>query len=63
MFDRSGRKIGTVIAIQNFGAGDLIEVKPDDDGKTELLPFDRISVPVVDIAAGKIIVDPPALGD
>jgi|SRR5579885_1977537 16S rRNA processing protein RimM len=63
VFDRSGRKIGTVIAIQNFGAGDLIEVKPDDDGKTELLPFDRISVPVVDIAAGKIIVDPPALGD
>ncbi len=28
--DRAGEKLGTVVAIHNFGAGDLIEVRPDD---------------------------------
>jgi 16S rRNA processing protein RimM len=58
--DRAGQKLGTVIAVHNFGAGDLIEVRPDAGGKTELLPFDDAHVPMVDVAAGKIVVDPPA---
>jgi 16S rRNA processing protein RimM len=61
VFNRAGQKLGTVSAIHNFGAGDLIEVKRDNGGTTELLPFDELSVPVVDIAAGKIVVDPPEL--
>jgi len=54
--DRAGEKLGTVVAIHNFGAGDLIEMHPEGGGKTELLPFDEVHVPAVDIAAGKIVV-------
>jgi len=54
--DRSGKSIGTVVAIQNFGAGDLIEVKPNAHDKTQLVPFDATNVPAVDIAAGRIVV-------
>ncbi len=61
--DRDGKKRGTVIAVHNFGAGDLIEVTPETGGKTELLPFDETHVPTVDIAAGKIVVVPPAVSD
>jgi 16S rRNA processing protein RimM len=57
--DRAGEKLGTVVAVHNFGAGDLIEMNPASGGKTELLPFDEVHVPTVDIAAGKIIVVPP----
>jgi 16S rRNA processing protein RimM len=56
--DPSGVKLGTVIAVHNFGAGDLIEVLPDEGGKTELLPFNKAHVPMVDVAAGKIVVAP-----
>ena len=57
--NRTGEKLGAVVAIHNFGAGDLIEVRPDAGGKTELVPFDENNVPAVDIAAGRIVVDPP----
>jgi 16S rRNA processing protein RimM len=57
--DPSGVKLGTVVAVHNFGAGDLIEVLPDEGGKTELLPFNEAHVPMVDVAAGKIVVAPP----
>jgi 16S rRNA processing protein RimM len=57
--DRAGQKLGTVVAIHNFGAGDLIEVRPETGGDTELVQFDEIHVPKVDIAAGRIVVDPP----
>ncbi len=57
--DRAGKKLGTVVAVHNFGAGDLIEVQPDAGGNTELVQFDQIHVPAVDLAAGRIVVDPP----
>ena len=57
--DQSGKVFGTVIAVFNFGAGDLIEVRPQNGGKTELVPFDAVHVPEVDIAAGKIVIAPP----
>jgi 16S rRNA processing protein RimM len=63
VLDRTGRQRGIVVAVHNFGAGDLIEVRPDGGGKTELLPFDTATVPTVDVAAGKIVVDPPAEQD
>jgi 16S rRNA processing protein RimM len=53
-----GRTLGAVIAVHNFGAGDLIEVKPDG-GAAVMLPFTEAVVPVVDIAAGRIVVAPP----
>lgn len=54
--DRAGDRLGTIVAIHNFGAGDLIEVRPDAGGNTELLPFDNTTVPTVDVAAGRIVV-------
>ena len=58
--DRAGENLGTVVAIHNFGAGDLIEVRPNAGGKTELVPFNDTNVPEVDVAAGRIVIDPPA---
>jgi 16S rRNA processing protein RimM len=58
--DRAGQRLGTVMAVHNFGAGDLIEIKPDAGDKTEFVVFNAVNVPTVDIAAGKIVVDPPA---
>jgi 16S rRNA processing protein RimM len=58
--DRGGERIGNVVAIHNFGAGDLIEVRLDAAGRTEMLAFNDSNVPKVDIAAGTIVIDPPA---
>jgi 16S rRNA processing protein RimM len=60
VFDRAGAQIGTVVAVHNFGAGDLIEVKPEAGSKTELLPFDAATVPEVDLAGGRIVVELPS---
>jgi 16S rRNA processing protein RimM len=57
--DRAGEKLGTVIAIHNFGAGDLIEVQAGAGGKTALVQFDDTHVPAVELAAGRIVVDAP----
>jgi 16S rRNA processing protein RimM len=54
--DANGEKLGTVIAVHNFGAGDLIELRPEAGGNTELLPFDAETVPEVDVPAGRIVV-------
>ena len=62
--DRAGRPLGSVVAVHNFGAGDLIEVRPDAGGKTELVPFDVINVPTVDLAMRRIVVNPsPLVGE
>src|SRR3984893_12189882 len=57
--DRTGQKLGTVVALHNFGAGDLIEVRPTDGHVTQLLPFDEATVPVVDLPAGRLVVVAP----
>jgi len=57
---KSGDKLGEVTAVQNFGAGDLLEVRPIGGGTTALIPFVDEYIPVVDIAGGRIIADPPA---
>lgn len=56
----SGDAFGTVKAVHNFGAGDVLEVEPANGGATLMLPFSESAVPVVDIAARKIVVEPPA---
>jgi 16S rRNA processing protein RimM len=59
--DRAGASRGIVVAVHNFGAGDLIEVKPDHGNTTQLLPFDAATVPEVDLAAGRLVVVEPAM--
>jgi 16S rRNA processing protein RimM len=56
VIDTNGNDCGRVLNVANFGAGDLIEVKPPT-GSSYYLPFDDTHVPHVDIAAGKITVD------
>ena len=59
--NKAGELLGVVLAIHNFGAGDLIEVRLDASGKTEMIAFNETNVPIVDIAAGKIVIDPSPL--
>lgn len=58
VFDAGGAEIGRVHAVLNHGAGDLLEVRGPDAAPL-LLPFTRAVVPLVDIAAGRIVADPP----
>jgi 16S rRNA processing protein RimM len=53
-----GEAIGRVVAMHDFGAGDIIEIAPPS-GPTLLLPFTDAVVPTVDIAAGKVIIEMP----
>ncbi len=55
----SGERLGTVAAIYNHGAGDLLEIAVADAAPL-LVPFTRMAVPLVDIAGGRLVVDPPA---
>jgi 16S rRNA processing protein RimM len=55
-----GAVLGSVSAVQNFGAGDLLEIRPAAGGPTVLLPFTQEVVPVVDVPGGRVVVNPPA---
>ena len=50
--------LGRVIAIHNFGAGDIIEIAPPQ-GATMLLPFTNAVVPTVDLEGGRVVIDLP----
>jgi 16S rRNA processing protein RimM len=50
--------LGRVVAIHNFGAGDIIEIAPPE-GATLLLPFTNAVVPTVDIAGGRVVIELP----
>jgi len=61
----SGERLGIVKRVTNHGAGDLLDIA-GDDGEQYFVPFDHVSVPVIDLDAGRleianraeIIVDP-----
>ncbi|KJC43032.1 ribosome maturation factor RimM [Bradyrhizobium sp. LTSP885] len=50
--------LGKVIAIHNFGAGNIIEIAPPQ-GATMLLPFTNAVVPSVDLAGGRVVIELP----
>jgi 16S rRNA processing protein RimM len=50
--------LGRVVAIHNFGAGDIIEIAPAK-GATMLLPFTNAVVPTVDLAGGRVVIELP----
>lgn len=58
--DPEGRPLGRIVAVQDFGAGDLLELRPEAGGETVLVPFTRETVPQVDIAAGRLVIVAPA---
>ena len=55
----AGDALGRVVAIHNFGAGDIVEIAPPT-GPTLLLPFSNAVVPIVDIAGGRVVIELPA---
>ncbi len=57
--DRDGTELATIVGIHDFGAGDLLELLPPGANSTVLMRFTAATVPVVDIAGGRIVIDPP----
>ncbi len=56
--DAAGQPCGTVVALHNFGAGGILEIKVPD-GRTVMLPFRDAFVPTVDVAGGRVVITPP----
>ena len=54
-----GSVLGEVIAVPNYGAGDLIEVRDPRTGDTFLYPFTKAVVPEVHIAEGYLVIEVP----
>ena len=54
-----GSEIGEVMAVPNFGAGDLLEIRDPRSGDTYLYPFSKAVVPEVRIGEGYLLIDPP----
>ena len=50
-----GEALGRVKSVQDFGAGDILEITPAEGGPTWYLAFTRDAVPEVDIAGGKLV--------
>jgi 16S rRNA processing protein RimM len=58
-FDAGGKPLGCVVAVENFGAGDILEIAPQD-GVSLLIPFTNATVPDIDIQGGRLTIVPPA---
>ncbi|MDR1150914.1 MAG: ribosome maturation factor RimM [Bifidobacteriaceae bacterium] len=54
-----GTPVGAIAGVISGPAQDLLEVR-EVDGAVALVPFVRALVPVVDVEAGRVVVDPPA---
>lgn len=58
-YDTGGNELGRVKAVQTNGAEDLLEIISPAQKDTVLVPFSATIVPTVDLAAGRIVLDPP----
>lgn len=59
--DASGKTYGTVKAVHNFGAGDILELA-EAGKRSVMIPFSEAAVPDIDLEAGFVLVDPVAAG-
>ena len=57
--DAGGQAVGRVVSVQNFGADDLLEIKPDSGGASWWLPFTREAAPEVRLEEGWLTVVRP----
>ena len=55
--DAGGASLGKVATVQNHGAGDILEIRNPNGAL--LIPFTRACVPTVDLAARRVVIDPP----
>lgn len=53
-----GAPFGEVVEAEDYGGGPFLEIATPDHGRV-LVPFTKASVPVVDIAGGRVVIDPP----
>ena len=60
--DRTGKPLGKVRALHNFGAGEVIEIELLD-GNTEFVPFHSDSVEAVDLEGGRIVIELPSVSE
>lgn len=58
--DPHGAQIGTVHAMHNFGAGDIIEIMPVGTGQPVMFAFNETTVPKIDLEAKQIVLVPPS---
>src|SRR5690606_23216091 len=54
--DEAGETIGHVTAVHNFGAGDMLEIRPER-GPSVLIPFSKLAVPTIDFKSGTLTID------
>ncbi|HZZ21603.1 MAG TPA: ribosome maturation factor RimM [Roseiarcus sp.] len=57
--DAAGTRLGRVVSLMNYGAGDVLEIAPAQGGETLLLPFTRRVAPRIDFDAGRIVIEQP----
>jgi 16S rRNA processing protein RimM len=57
--DAAGTRLGRVVSVMNYGAGDILEIAPVGGGETLLLPFTKRIALRIDFEAGRIVIDPP----
>jgi 16S rRNA processing protein RimM len=58
--DAGGKALGRVVAVHDFGAGEVIEYQ-GEAGRSGMVPFTMAAVPEVDLAAGRLVVAPDAV--
>ena len=59
--DENGAAIGTVLALHDFGAGDILEIRPQG-GKSLMIPFTRAAVPEISLVERRMRIDSQAAG-
>lgn len=60
--DTEGRRLGTVEAVHDFGAGEVIDYR-DAAGRSGMIAFTKALVPEVDLGQGRLVVTPDAVAD
>ena len=55
-----GAALGEVVAVWNFGAGDLLEVRPPNGGPNVRVSFTKETAPLIDLSGRRVVLDPPA---
>ncbi|WP_173933391.1 ribosome maturation factor RimM [Chelativorans sp. Marseille-P2723] len=59
--DQEGEEVGSIVSVHNFGAGDILEIRPGS-GATVMIPFTQDAVPRIDLAQKRILIDRTAAG-
>ena len=57
--DAAGGRIGRVVSLMNYGAGDVLEIAPTQGGETLLLAFTKRVALRIDFDAGRIVIEQP----